>query len=214
MDKVDSQGRQPLLLLEVFAFAATELPHVGTREWTRATIRLQELHRDAWLHVERVIPPNRLLPMPEVSPVRLRAVHRELRRGLDVLFPVDDRPFWERRTWHTPIRSVRPALTRQHRRVGQVLEAHWPDTVWLTILSLMDAFGSKIRRCPMCPAHALFVKTKRQAYCSRQCSQRARSARWYQAHRALALQRRRAVYERHVLQGRKGRVARRPRKTR
>jgi hypothetical protein len=57
------------------------------------------------------------------------------------------------------------------------------------------------------------VRQKRQTYCSRTCSQRVRSARWYHHHRALALERRHAAYRRATLSGRPGKISRRPRRT-
>jgi hypothetical protein len=204
---------RPRLLLAILRFAASDPRAFTVRDWAAAATLVQQLHARAWLDEARVVPPDHLVPTPAVTRVRIRAVHRELRRGLSALFPADDPRFWERRRWQPPVRAQRPAVLRQHRRVSQVLEATWPDTVWITVMSLLDSLGSAIRRCPVCAEHRLFVKSKRQEYCSPQCSQRARSARWYRRHRALAQERRRAAYERRALQGRKGTIAGRPRKT-
>ena len=202
---------RPLVLQEVLGFAARDPRHFDAREWREAMTLFRRLHARAWLDEAHVVPPDLIGPTPQVSRIRIRAVHRELRRGLSALFPADDARFWERRTWHPPIQAHRPALFRQHRRVSQVIQASWPDTVWITVMSLLETFGTGIRRCAICPEHRLFVKRKRQEYCSPRCSQRARSARWYRRHRALARRRQRAAYERQVLKGRKGKIARRPR---
>jgi hypothetical protein len=70
-----------------------------------------------------------------------------------------------------------------HKSLFQVVEATWPDTIWIVTMSLLEEFGTRLRRCPTCEVRRLFLKTRRQMYCSPACSQRARSARWYNQHR-------------------------------
>lgn len=202
---------RPRLLVDVLRFAASDPAQFSAREWTRAATLLHHLHARAWLDEARVVPPDRLVRVPEASHLNIERFHRELRKGLTALFPADDTRVWERRTWQPPAHAHRSVLFRQQRRVWQALHASWPDTLWISVMSLLDAFGSQIRRCAICPEHRWFVKTTRQEYCSPQCSQRARSARWYRRHREEARQRQRALYERRVLKGRIGKVARRPR---
>jgi hypothetical protein len=197
---------------QLLELADSDPSQFSEREWKRAETFLQQLHGRAWVDKGSAVPPNRVVPWPKVSRGRIREVHAELRTGLATLFPVDPTLRWERHFWYPPIKSQRPGVVSEHRRVCQVSEASWPDTIWVTVLSLLDEFGDTIQRCPVCSSRRLFVKTKRQAYCSRQCSQCVRSARWYQRHRASALEQRRQAYVRQVLKGRRGVVARRPRK--
>jgi hypothetical protein len=111
------------------------------------------------------------------------------------------------------MKAHRLAVVRVGWHITQRALASWPDTVWVSIMSLLEEFGSRMGRCDGCPERRLFVKSKRQAYCSTQCSQRVRSERWYRKHRKVALDRRHERYKRQVLQGRRGTVVRRPRRT-
>jgi hypothetical protein len=197
---------------QLLQLAAADPGRFSTRDWAQATQFLQQLHAKAWLQESRVMAPNRIVPWPTVSHARIRRVHAELRRGLTRLFPTDPSRAWERRQWQPPITAQRLALWSQHRQLWRASVASWPDTIWVAAMGLLEEYGRQIHRCPTCPERRLFVKRKRQAYCSARCSQHARSARWYQNHHAAALERRHEAYVRQVLKGRKGVVARRPRK--
>lgn len=180
------------------------------RQWTEAKAFLEELHRLAWEETH-FLPPDRIGPRPAVSRIRIRAVHADVQRALAAIAPMDSNDRWERRSWRPPVRRVIPLLISEHGRLSQVWQAEWPDTVWVSIMGLLDRFGREVRRCPVCAERRLFLKHRRQAYCSRACSQRARAARWYATHRDVALERRHEAYVRKVLKGRKGRVVRRRR---
>ncbi len=198
---------------QLLQLAASAPNHFGARDWADAAKFLRRLHAQAWLNETRVVPPDRIVPEPQVTRRRIGRFHAELCRGLQQLFPMEGSPVWERRYWKLRATAYPMAVPRQHGRVWRTSVATWPDTIWVTTLGLLEEFGSGIFRCAMCPERRLFVKSKRQVYCSRRCSQRKRSARWYQHHRVIARERRRQVYVRRVLGGRKGVVARRPRKT-
>jgi hypothetical protein len=155
-----------------------------------------------------------------MAPLRLSSsrvlrvwVHAEVRCALSEVFPMAPTDRWQRRKWKPPVRMCLPVLMSQHGYVGQVWQAGWPDTIWVSVMRLLEQFGRDIRRCGVCAETRLFLKRKRQQYCSPACSQRVRSARWYQQHRAEALERRHQMYKRRVLKGRKGIVARRRRIT-
>ena len=159
-------------------------PHAfDERDWRHAADLFAQLDRHAWLYERGIVPPNRVVRPAAISRHKVLRLHAELNRGLSLLYPLDDRAYWERRAWQPPVRAHRPTLVRQHRRLASSIEATWPDTVWLVVMSLLTEFGRQITRCPSCDERRLFLKTRRQAYCSAACSQRVRSARWYDKHR-------------------------------
>jgi len=179
----DRRRQRPKMTIALLQFASRDPNTFDRHDWRCAMDLLERLHRHAWLGERGVLPPDRLLPTSQASHGRVRNVHAELNRGLATLFPVDDHAFWKRRSWHPPVRAHRPTLMHYHKRLFQVVEAAWPDTIWIVIMSLLEEFGGQLRRCPSCPEKRLFVKSRRQAYCSPACSQRTRSARWYTRHR-------------------------------
>jgi hypothetical protein len=177
------QKQRPKMMIALLQFAWCDPKTFDCDDWRRAVDLLEHLHTHAWLEERGVVPPDRLLPRAQASHVRVRKVHAELNRALATLFPVDDHAFWKRRSWHPPVRAHRPALMHYHKRLFQVVEATWPDTIWIVTMSLLEEFGQRLRRCPTCEVRRLFLKTRRQMYCSAACSQRARSARWYNRNR-------------------------------
>lgn len=193
-------------------FSTTDLARATDRDWRTAGDFLGQLHAHAW-HERGVMPPNRLEPPPAVSRRRIRQFHKELNRGLTQLFPGDGSRAWERQSWEPPMKAHRLGLVSQHRHLWRTIVASWPDTTWVTTMSLLEEFGRRIYRCPSCPEGRLFVKSKRQLYCSPACSQRARSKRWYATHKRMARELRQDHYDRQVPKGRHGRMARRARTT-
>lgn len=63
----------------------------------------------------------------------------------------------------------------------------WHAAFWFSVAALLEEFGRQLRHCSKCGA--LFVKVRRQAYCSPACSGAARAQRWYREHRRQALRR-------------------------
>jgi hypothetical protein len=64
----------------------------------------------------------------------------------------------------------------------------------LAAFELFTSEGHRIRNCAEPKCNRLFVATKRQAFCSPQCSQRVRTAKYRKAHREVAQRLRRATY--------------------
>ena len=192
--------RRRVAVEQLLVFAASAPRAFDEREQTQAEDFLKELHALAWEEI-RVLPPDRIEPVPRVSRSRVRTVHAEVRRASVEIFPTNPSDQWQMRSWRPPMHARVPMLVSEHGRVGQMLEAGWPDTVWVSIMSLLEEFGREIRRCGVCAERRLFLKRRRQEYCSRQCSQRARSARWYTAHRPEAQRRRRTAYQKQVKTG-------------
>lgn len=48
----------------------------------------------------------------------------------------------------------------------------------LWFFKIMEAEGHRLKRCPECKEKRIFVKIKRQEYCSKSCSQRVRTRRF------------------------------------
>lgn len=131
----------------------------------------------------------------------LRAVQQELQNGLRQLFPEtfgQGEPIYLGE-WKVPASFRSISLTsrvviRKKKRVpnnrflkeevlvhtGRAYRADWPDLFWIAVLEVLEECGPRIRRCEEC--RTLFLKRKRMAYCSSECSQRVRSRRWRAAH--------------------------------
>lgn len=62
--------------------------------------------------------------------------------------------------------------------------AQWPYIFWLAISEILVEGGHRLWRCINC--EQLFIKRKKQAYCSLRCSQKVRSERWYKCHKIEA----------------------------
>lgn len=64
--------------------------------------------------------------------------------------------------------------------MSRVYSARWPHIFWLAVSEILVECGHRLWRCINC--ERLFIKRKRQAYCSSRCSQKVRSERWYRGH--------------------------------
>lgn len=56
----------------------------------------------------------------------------------------------------------------------------WPDLFWLAVAEIIEACGPNLRQCVECKT--LFLRQKKQTFCSEACSQKVRSRRWYKLH--------------------------------
>ena len=81
-----------------------------------------------------------------------------------------------------------------------VVAARWPASFWWAVILLLEQYSGRIRRCQARQGSTrcgrLFVRTRRQTFCSKACARRELARRWYEAHRAEAQRRRRATYAR------------------
>jgi hypothetical protein len=95
------------------------------------------------------------------------------------------------------LRYQRPAP-----RARAVMTYEWNCTglgrFWMDVAALMVRVGPSLRQCETC--QQIFVRSKRQTYCTTRCSQIARSARWYEAHRDTILRTRQRAYVNKVRQ--------------
>ena len=117
------------------------------------------------------------------------------------------------RLWHLPIQTLALNLWRapeyksargdQPRRfksgaVEYFLQSGWPDIFWLAVADILGIYGDRIRQCLRVDCRKIFIRNKRQDYCSMQCSQSERTKKYYVANRATARRRRRESYEKKM----------------
>ena len=67
----------------------------------------------------------------------------------------------------------------------------WPTPFWFATATLIQKTGHLLRRCR---CGRVFLRTRRQEYCTTACSQRARSKKFYNANRDELLERRHDQY--------------------
>ncbi len=139
--------------------------------------------------------PKELPPIP--TQAETRAIHARLRQVFDVLRPLTNDGKIAR--VRLPAQIQRVDLTDvDGRTIKRVYGAEWPDWLWLAIAAALEEFGSRIERCQASDCGRLFLRTRRQAYCSTECSQRVRSKRWYEAHKDKARAQRRDAHNRKL----------------
>jgi hypothetical protein len=130
-------------------------------------------------------------------------VQKILKEGLTQLYPKQlptdhDKVF---RVWKVPASVPEVYMTRFSLMAGQRIRKKapsrakntksafspqlrfypkWPDLFWLAVLEIIEQCGPQLRQCEECKT--LFLRNKRQTYCSEACSQRVRSRKWYKKH--------------------------------
>jgi hypothetical protein len=118
-------------------------------------------------------------------------------------------------TWAPPVQTLEITYLGIQRTQRGTVERNCalasPGALWFAIVEVLRRAGTLVRRCAHCPKP--YVRSGRMDYCSPACSQRARSAKWYAAHRDEALDRRHEAYKRKVKRRKGGaKVARRKRR--
>jgi hypothetical protein len=68
----------------------------------------------------------------------------------------------------------------------------WWSAWWFVLARLLAAAGDRLQQCPVCPR--VFVRLRREEYCSTACSQKARSRRHYEMHSQEIRERRALAY--------------------
>jgi hypothetical protein len=92
-----------------------------------------------------------------------------------------------------------PKFLRDRPYIGKIHRAFladWKDMFWLAASGLLEIFGPSLRKCKECGT--IYTQTKRKFYCSRKCSQRVRSRRWYRTHGQLIVEKRHEAYVKRV----------------
>ena len=92
----------------------------------------------------------------------------------------------------------RVVLLVRGRQVERTALSEWPNTFWIAVLAILETGGHRLARCLRPECCPVFVRMRRQQYCSPRCSQIMRSRRWYAAHRPEAQRRRREAYQAQV----------------
>ena len=139
----------------------------------------------------------------DVTDSQLKKFHNAVTTALRQLFPPSGNGTWQipatltkskvdRMVIHETVRKRQKKHERVFSWVSRTSSACWPDIFFVRVAEMFLTFGSLIARCSEC--QTLFLRTRRQAYCSSRCSQRARSNRWYKTHREEAKLKRRARY--------------------
>jgi len=132
-----------------------------------------------------------ILPMRK----ELGFAQSRLREGLDALMPPD--PQREPQEWFLSMGESEVILVREGSAISRRFAPAGPQAeLWLGVSSLFERYGTSIRRCPECKT--LFLRSRRQEYCSSRCSQKVRSRRWYATHREEALEKRHDAYKTSV----------------
>ncbi len=137
--------------------------------------------------------------IPRLSRKVIADIQKNLRALFTLIRPPDQTPSMP------PIRVRIEARTQGVDVVafgsGQIDSVHaavWPDILWLAIIALLQEHGTKIRRCGArtgaTRCGTLFLRSRRQTFCSKACSQRERARRWYERHGSEVRRQRRAAY--------------------
>ena len=143
---------------------------------------------------------RREVPQPTKS--EIRTMHKWLRGVLEEVRPSSVKkenlrlpyiPYW-RESDDEPLFSGRPRryFTEDFKRLYTV-DAE--DLYVASIEALLEEFGPRIARCEVETCPKLFLRVRRQRYCSPACSQAVQSVAWYERHKETIRARRRKRYQ-------------------
>lgn len=168
----------------------------------------------AFRTVSRLLPPVDYTVFKWASRKRLDVTDSQLKKfqnaiatALLQLFPPSGDGTWkipatlaetklDRVVIHETAMKRRGKQERVYAWVSRTFSARWPDIFFVRVAEMFETFGSLVARCSEC--QTLFLRTRRQAYCSKRCSQKARSKRWYKTHREQAKLKRRDRYAKEI----------------
>lgn len=142
-----------------------------------------------------------------ITDSQLKKFHQAVRTALGQLFPPSGDGTWKisatlaettlnRMVFHETLLKRGGKLERVSSWISRTFSARWPDIFFVRVAEMFLTFGSFMTRCSHCKT--LFLRTRRQVYCSSRCSQRVRSNRWYSTHREEAKLKRRARYKTEI----------------
>jgi hypothetical protein len=113
-------------------------------------------------------------------------------------------------SFELPVRSIGMFVARENYS-GQVqhwVTAAWPSNFWWVAIGLLEVYGARVRRCTARSGAGkcgrLFLRKRRQLFCSPACSRRELARRWYERHRSKTTAHRRAATARRRVAGTKG----------
>ena len=194
---VDDQRRQAAdVLRSLLLFEQQPLKEPEAWDWKQIQnnlLRVQSCATDTagvWLEYmfDTVRPPRRR----KLTKQQTRAFHAQLRDCLDSLFRNDTTDYLGKR-WFSSASVKTQGVVREYGRVHRLYLVDERHSLWTGVLGLLERFGADIRQCEACPM--LFLRARRQRYCSARCSQRSRFKAWYAGeNREAVLEKRRAKY--------------------
>ena len=129
------------------------------------------------------------LPPAQMS-IHLHRIHR-----LKVTRPDKPKPDMQNLSWpeqemlRRQAKWEKEAMSFTDGAISRTYTARWPHIFWLAVSEILIEGGHRLWRCINC--ERLFIKRKKQAYCSAKCSQKVRSERWYRGHSDKARRRQR-----------------------
>ena len=200
----------------ILSFGKIRLRELNRKELDRLKWDILELCElgpvSAFRTVSRLLPPvdytvcqwtsrKRL----DVTDSQLKKFHDAVTTALFQLFPPSGDGTWQipatlaetkldRMVIHETVRKRPKKQERVYSWISRTYSAGWPDIFFVRVAEMFQTFGSLVARCSEC--QTLFLRTRRQAYCSSRCSQKVRSERWYKRHKVKAQENRREYYKR------------------
>jgi hypothetical protein len=123
---------------------------------------------------------------PIFSAAEIRAVQQRVRTFLTAVRP---RVPWEAPEWYSlPVLPAIGVSTVGAQQIVSAIRAPWPQGFWVVVWALVLRYGTQLRRCEARQGAGtcgrLFLRTRRQLFCSQTCAQRERARRWYERHSA------------------------------
>jgi len=174
--EADDSGRVNDYRKTIKAVAA-QVGHFTQRKPVVAA-RLSRGTREEWVaKIDKDLPWSKRNADRSRTCKQLGRLQTTLNERLAALYPIKGFGNLPGGTTTLPVRVRRLHLQRQNAGEGAPVEmlfiTHgWRDAFWLSVSVLLEEFGDKLRRCPVCTA--VYLKTGRQAYCSPDCSNRKR----------------------------------------
>jgi hypothetical protein len=203
----------------ILSFGKIRLRELNRKELDRLKQDIIELCHlgpvSAFRSVSRLLPPVDYTEFQwtfrkrlDVTDSQLKKFHNAVAIALRQLFPPSGKDgTWQipatlaksqvdRRVIHETIRKRGGDQERVYSWISRTSSARWPDIFFERVSEMFLTFGSLVAGCSEC--QTLFLRTRRQTYCSRRCSQKARSNRWYKTHREQAKLARRDRYAQRI----------------
>ena len=138
------------------------------------------------------------LGLQDVLPDARENVQRELRESLERLLSPGTR-YWSLPPAVGALQVDRIYVERVGMKGREFLatwEGPWPASFWFTVATVLEHGADLLRRCARPDCATVFVRTRRQNYCSMKCSQRVRSRKNYGLRREEILEARHRAYVR------------------
>ncbi len=137
---------------------------------------LESAQREEASPIDEAMLPSFLRPYATTEPKCSPDVLRKVRK----LAVAICRSVRERGTWEFPVHSTHRVVTWSGPYAVAAFRTNdWQTAFCLRAAELVAAYSGQLRKCARAECGRLFVAVKRQAYCSSQCSQSARFAKYW-----------------------------------